>query len=200
MVTTTRPFVTADLIDARFDLDARFDMPLYYVACPYSAGTDCVMRQRAEIASRATASLLASGYRAFNPLSHSVPMDEYLDGYDWLDIDIDILMRCQGLIVLAVPGWRSSVGVTREIAAARRAGLPVLYAMPNDGVLFVGATPPNRDKRWWDNWLAPIEDATWLVDCESDAGVFNGAGERRCGFCGESIAFDRIDGHIRECW
>ena len=53
--------------------------------------------------------------------------------YDWLGLDLAILDRCDALIVLTVPGWRTSEGVTREIAAAERAGMPVLYAVAHHG-------------------------------------------------------------------
>ena len=176
--------------------DTMYAPMVYYLACPYRAHA-ALMEQRESIANKAAAALLADDYLVFSPLSHSVPLDGDLRSYDWLGLDLAILARCDGLIVLTVPGWRTSEGVTREIAAAEKAGMPVLYAtMMSDGILLVNSVPRCRDKAWRDKWLAPVVRILWL---ESEDGVDHPA-FKACGYCGEPVASDHVDAHIRDCW
>ena len=169
---------------------------VYYLACPYRAGSEAVEEQRLRIANSAMRALLEDDYLVFSPLSHSAPpLDDVNQGaYDWLGLDLAILDRCDALIVLTVPGWRTSEGVTREIAAAERAGMPVLYAVAHQDILYVVSGPPCRDKAWRDHWLGPITLVEWLVGLA-------GAGDlKACAFCGTTLDGDNIGAHIRDCW
>ena len=195
VATETRPREN----DVQLDPAMRFQPQLYYVACPYRAGSAALMKQRLGIASAASAALLADGYYAFSPLSHSVAIEDDLGAYDWLPLDLAILGRCDGVIVLTLPGWRSSDGVGREIALAEIAGIPVLYAVARGGKLIVANRPPANDKDWRNNWLTLGRGIEWVsgraaIEFESSDEI------KMCGFCGEGLTHEHVDKHIIECW
>ncbi|MDR0327893.1 MAG: DUF1937 family protein, partial [Planctomycetaceae bacterium] len=53
-------------------------MPLLYLCCPYSHPNPTVREDRFRTACRASAILMKSDIVVFSPLSHSVPIAEYV--------------------------------------------------------------------------------------------------------------------------
>lgn len=103
---------------------------LYYLASPYSHEDGRVRQQRVEAAVIAMKHLLEKGYWVFGPICHSFCPDSYFeDGeYDWMPLDLEILRRCDGLIVLMLEGWEKSKGVGMEIEfAVQRMGMLIEY-------------------------------------------------------------------------
>lgn len=102
---------------------------LYYLASPYSHEDGRVRYRRSEDAALAVARLLKKGYWVFGPICHSCWPDSYFeDGeYDWMPLDLEILKRCDGLIVLKLEGWEKSKGVGMEIDFAARMGMPIEF-------------------------------------------------------------------------
>lgn len=120
---------------------APLNRPLTYLACPYSSPDDSVRRQRFEQVTKAAAWLIKThGLNVFSPITHSHPLHELgaLDGsWDfWKRIDTEFLDCSCRMIVLALPGWRDSVGVQAEIKIAQEQKIPVVYLAPY-GVEFV---------------------------------------------------------------
>lgn len=106
-------------------------MKFYYLATPYSrypAGQDAAFVEACE----AVATLMRRGLHVFSPIAHSHPVAEH-GGLDplcadiWLPLDLAVLEKCSGMIVLKMPGWDKSDGVRAEIAHAMNHGVPITY-------------------------------------------------------------------------
>lgn len=104
---------------------------LHYLATPYSKyaqGREQAYRD----ACQAAALLLKRGLHVFSPVAHSHPIAE-LGGIDplchktWMPLDLDILERSDGLLVIQMPGWNESTGVAMEIERAQKLNKPVSY-------------------------------------------------------------------------
>lgn len=119
-------------------------MKLIYLAAPYSHKDPEVVEARvAHIAKAAARLLLDTGHNVFSPISHSHLIHVLAglagDWEFWCKIDTDWLERCDEVVVLTLPGWRESVGVTAEIKIAKGLGLPIryLHALVNGGYVLI---------------------------------------------------------------
>ena len=86
---------------------------------------------RFRTACRAAAILMKAGIVVFSPISHSVPIAEYVGEIEsehdfWMSIDIPILHRCDELLVLGLDGWSESKGVQREMFEAIALRKPIV--------------------------------------------------------------------------
>lgn len=102
-----------------------------YLATPYTSEHKDVELYRFNTVNKVASELMRKGVHLFSPISHTRPIAE-ADGLPhnfafWKDYDTKILGFCTHLFVLTLPGWRTSVGVTAEIAIAKERGLPVYY-------------------------------------------------------------------------
>ena len=109
---------------------------MIYLASPYSDPDRRVMKQRARANVLAAAHLIHyKGLHLYAPIVHSPQIAAELDKFGvscynfeyWRHYDIDILRRCDGLYVLKLDGWDTSIGVAAEIAVALAINLPVTY-------------------------------------------------------------------------
>lgn len=117
--------------------------PLMYLAVPYSSPDPSIRAARFEMANRAAGWLLSRGHVIFSPISHTHPIAEVCElpkGWEfWRVFDNAYLSVSDNVIVLAIDGWRESVGVQAEIVIAREMGIPVEYLVEHDGEFrFVG--------------------------------------------------------------
>jgi hypothetical protein len=84
-----------------------------------------------------TASKLKSGEFVYSPIVHCHNMAEIYDiptGFEfWKNYNEAMILSAKGLLVYAIPGWRTSIGVTAEIAVAKRNSLPILYVPDHEG-------------------------------------------------------------------
>jgi len=72
--------------------------------------------------------MLKLGFNVYSPISHWHPianMTEVVYG-DVLRCDLVILALCKMLVVVKMPGWRKSQGVTKEMKDAQRLEIPIL--------------------------------------------------------------------------
>lgn len=109
-----------------------------YLASVYSynaksnSGKDRALREkRYQYAMKRTAELMMDGEFIFSPITHCHPMSnryglpkEY--GY-WQFNDRNFIEASEGVIVLMMPNWENSSGVTDEIAYAKFLGKPVTF-------------------------------------------------------------------------
>ena len=104
----------------------------WYMATPYTKygwGRDVAF----EIACGFAAELMVkNGYKVFSPIAHSHSIAEYgwLDPVDhefWMDQCAPFMKAAEGLIVICMDGWRSSVGVAAEIEYFKSAGKKIFY-------------------------------------------------------------------------
>jgi hypothetical protein len=95
-----------------------------YVAGPYrDSRGQWFVHQNIESARRVSAELWARGYAVICPHSNTAHFDGVCDDQSFLDGLIDIMLRCD-LVVLA-PNWQNSSGTHAEIDAAKQSGIPV---------------------------------------------------------------------------
>lgn len=116
---------------------------LAYLASPYSHPSAEVRRWRFEAACLAVADFMRRGVAVFSPVVYSHSTAEIaslpLDWESWKDFDTRFLALCDSLLVLTLPGWRDSRGVSEEIRLARESGKPVQFVEP---VVVPGWQPP----------------------------------------------------------
>lgn len=114
-------------------------LTLAYLASPYSPkGIDDAAAQEVIKAARFIEAAQAAKWlmenqddlNVFSPIVHSHVL--HLQGMRgdwafWQKVDTDYIFLSDMLIILTIPGWRESVGVTAEAEIARRFGMEVLY-------------------------------------------------------------------------
>ena len=105
-----------------------------YLAAPYRHKDPAVVEQRVQRINAAAAQLMEGGDFVFSPISHSHPIamagNLPTDWTYWEKYDRAMLETCCRLVVLTLPGWTESEGVTAEIDIAAELGLPVTYMEP----------------------------------------------------------------------
>ena len=103
----------------------------YYLATPYSRyyrGNEEAFVE----ACKASAELIRRGMHIYSPIAHSHPIAEHgkIDNLDykiWLSLSLVMLKQCDSLIVLKMPGWDESHGVSEEIKHAEKWAKPIIY-------------------------------------------------------------------------
>ena len=108
---------------------------LWYLASPYSDPSPTVREVRFRQASKAAGDLMADGAKLFCPIAMSHPMAEYGNvppmGDVWYKFDNVILDRCDGILVLMLPGWDESKGLPAEIERMQNQNKMVRYLDPD---------------------------------------------------------------------
>jgi hypothetical protein len=109
--------------------------PLTYLACPYTCKTAKLRRERFLFATRACKYLMEKeGLNVFSPITHSHPLYELGMRGDWdfwKRVDIEYIRLSEKIVVLMLPGWLESKGVTAEIKIAKEMGIPIEYLQPS---------------------------------------------------------------------
>ena len=97
--------------------------PLYYLASPYSHENPVVRQIRYEVTIYVASKLTKEGYSLIEPIAmchdqsgkYGLPT-----GYAyWKGRDRNLIARCDGILILTLPGWDVSVGVQDELAYAK---------------------------------------------------------------------------------
>ncbi|GIW90181.1 MAG: hypothetical protein KatS3mg109_0613 [Pirellulaceae bacterium] len=107
---------------------------LVYLASPYSHADPQVRQARYQAACRAAAWLIGQGHLVFSPIAHSHGITQHglpVDWDFWEEHDRRMLVACDRVVVLMLPGWRESLGVQAEVAIARELGKPLAYLSPD---------------------------------------------------------------------
>ena len=107
---------------------------MIYLASPYSHPDPLVREARYAAACRASVRLLRSGQLVFSPIVHSHPL--VANGLPsewsyWKPLAKQYLARCSSLTVLALDGWRESIGVQAERELADELHIPVAFMRPS---------------------------------------------------------------------
>lgn len=104
---------------------------MIYLASPYSHPDEIVREHRFRAVCVVAAKLMQNGNPVFSPIahSHSIAMAGKLPlGFEfWEKCDRQMLRACDGLVVLKLPGWDESMGVSSEIKMAIAMGITVSY-------------------------------------------------------------------------
>jgi hypothetical protein len=98
-------------------------MKLIYVAGAYTSNP----LKNMEIAEKASIDLIRNGFAVFTPHKNFYDYQKYedVDYETYLQIDFDIISRCDAVYVL--DNWNESPGTKREIEYCISVGIPVLY-------------------------------------------------------------------------
>ena len=127
--------------------------PLTYLASPYSyrsASADVVKKvqmHRFEACTRAAGWLISQfGWNVFSPITHSHPLHILAPGLRgdwefWKKIDTEYLQISSRIVILTIPGWEKSTGVTAEREIASDLGLTVFYVAPKNGSFILTKDP-----------------------------------------------------------
>jgi hypothetical protein len=105
---------------------------MIYVASPYSADEPAMEAYRFEKTIQIVADMIMEGLLVISPIVHSHPIytrrpETGAQWESWVAIDTELLRRCDEVVVLMIPGWQESRGVTAEIELAAEFGIPVTY-------------------------------------------------------------------------
>jgi hypothetical protein len=107
---------------------------LVYLASPYTLyhdGLDAAANAVAAVAG----DLRERGVCAISPIAHShaVARAAGLDPTDhelWMELDRNLIRVCDALLVVCLPGWMTSKGVTEETKIFEQRGKPVHHLDP----------------------------------------------------------------------
>lgn len=108
---------------------------LWYLASPYSAPDAYTRENRYMQVMYAGGELITKGFMLIEPITmthHTAKLFKLPPGYEyWKARDRAFIDACQGLIVLLIPGWFESVGVSDEIEHAFLNNKPVYLYQTN---------------------------------------------------------------------
>lgn len=100
-----------------------------YLAIPYTDPSEDVMQERADISDFICAELMNEGRIIFAPITscHNIAKRYGLprDWEFWKKMDEEFVRICKKMLIIALPGWENSTGVTAEKKIAEDAGIPV---------------------------------------------------------------------------
>lgn len=102
---------------------------LYYLGAPYNHPTQAVKKRRLATVNHVSLELIKEGKLVFSPLSHNLSIDSkrFLNSWEaWQKLDLEILARCDALMVLKLEGWQDSIGLKAEIAFAKAHQIPIV--------------------------------------------------------------------------
>ena len=103
-----------------------------YLCAPYSHHNPQIRELRYQMTNDFAARLMRLGFVVFSPISHSHEVAKYLDSDEnthklWMEQDLPLLEKASRCIVLRLPGWEHSKGVTEEVSHAREHNIPIEY-------------------------------------------------------------------------
>jgi hypothetical protein len=103
----------------------------WYLALPYSDPDTQVMTSRYIKGLEVVARFINHGFPVYCAVVHwrNVAVEHNLPhGYEfWKKMDRLFISKSDGIVVLQLPGWRESIGVTDEIEIAKSLKLPIMY-------------------------------------------------------------------------
>lgn len=109
---------------------------MYYLASPYTHKNKFVETLRYEAVVYAATKLIHKGYTVVEPIASCHEKGVRYDlpgGYAfWQKRDRWFIDKCDGILVLTLPGWNESVGVSDEIEYAAQLGLEIHYINPEE--------------------------------------------------------------------
>lgn len=102
--------------------------PLVYLASPYSSDDPGVEDCRVIAVDEIARTLVDMGVAVYSPLSHFAHgRMRLVSSSDAYEHGLQLLSRCDGVVVVDLPEWRSSRGVASEMALADELCLPLAH-------------------------------------------------------------------------
>ena len=100
---------------------------MIYLASPYYHPDGLIMKTRFLLAKQVTQILVDREVWVYSPILHNHPLELDKPHEFWMRFDLDVLRRCDSLLVLAIPGWKESKGVGIEISVAKQLNMSIEY-------------------------------------------------------------------------
>ena len=126
-----------DLIESMWVVPLRNvikDSEIEYLGLPYSDYSVFVRDWRASVSDRIAADLTKQGRIIFAPISawHHIAKKYKLPGTFeyWLKLDEEFIKASKKLLIITLPGWQKSTGVSEEIKLAKKYKIPIDYVDP----------------------------------------------------------------------
>ena len=98
---------------------------ILYVAGPYRAETERGVVENIRAAEAVAIEVWKAGHIALCPHLNTRLFGGILPDMVWLEGAIDLMLRCDGVVL--VPGWENSQGTIAEIEIAQSMDMPVWY-------------------------------------------------------------------------
>ena len=113
------------------------DPALIYLASPYAHPSPAIREARLEAVRYVCGQMVNEGKIVMSPLVYlgELAYKGVHPPQGWYAFDLQLLARCDELVVLQLPGWEDSRGVLVEIAGAQTKGLPVRLMSLDDANL-----------------------------------------------------------------
>lgn len=111
---------------------------IIYLAAPYSHQSEAVRASRAAQIRTAHARLILAGHVVYSPIcqSHGMAVDPLIrvptDFAFWEKSCLAFLEVCSTVVVLKLPEWTKSVGVSAEVELATKLGKKLLLYTPEE--------------------------------------------------------------------
>ena len=118
-------------------------MKIVFIASPFRADTTWLRAENVRHAERAALAVWKAGACAVCPQANSANLEGECDEEVFLAGYRALLERCDAVLVAG----RESDGVRLEFHAARRAGIPVFYTVPEVAIWLSGAVVPANLER-----------------------------------------------------
>lgn len=118
-------------------------MRVIYVAGPYRGADSWEVERNIRRAEELAFEVWRMGLAALCPHMNTRHFDRALPDQVWLDGDLELLRRCDGLILTA--DWERSAGTITEVARARSLGLPVFLSLD---YLLIAVNKERRGGAW----------------------------------------------------
>ena len=91
---------------------------MIYLASPFWHTDPVIRNHRVEVSRIITKQMLTGGEMIYSPLVFSIPVDDHsITEAIWMEHCLDMLMRCDELLIVPLSGWHESRGISREIEA-----------------------------------------------------------------------------------
>lgn len=103
---------------------------IFYLASPYTHSESYIREYRYEKTLDLTTTLLGAGLKVFSPVIYGRGLEEngLPKSFDfWRPFDLEILSRCDYLLVYQLDGWQISKGVQAEIEFSQENDIPIIY-------------------------------------------------------------------------
>ena len=100
-------------------------MQIAYIVGPYRAKTIYEIKENIRRAEQYAVKYWQLGYAVICPHKNSAFFDGIVPDQSFLDGDIEIIKRCD--IVVMTPGWEKSSGSVNELEFAKELGLTIIY-------------------------------------------------------------------------
>ena len=102
---------------------------LTYVAAPYTHDDPGMVETRKAAVDIWAAALMNMGVPALSPLSYESALKDWgisiMPAEEWYRFDRQLMQTCDRIVIMGLPGWEQSRGVSIEIAHAQENDMPI---------------------------------------------------------------------------